>query len=131
MKDEASSEIIGSLALAFIFVGGAALVLVLLSSQYPPVSVPNIQVDISFNKIDNTLYFRSAGGDYREGTYLFQVYEDGNIIFNKSINTFPTGTIRNYPLPISPNVRKVLVIFRDPKTSSEYVIASKNITTNV
>ena len=60
-REDAVSELVSALLLAVVIVAGAAVFLVALTSQYPPVIMPDSSVEV-WNE-GKTIFVQSTGGD--------------------------------------------------------------------
>jgi len=125
-KEYALSELISALLLISVLVAASAVILAILSSQYPPEIIPDPRLDI-WNETsgpDNIVFVQSQGGDeLKKGDYYFRVikvtgesstfFSDSSYVHNTSgSSNFTTGNIINFSVPISPDIASIQVIYR-------------------
>ncbi len=136
MREPAVSEIVGSLALALVFVGLAGVVLAILLSQYPPDVMPDSTFEISRN-YEDVITIRPTGGDpLKWGEYEILIRETAenqqvditpwfseNTTYPGRNTTYP-GNILTYP---GGNVETVTVVYVSPRTGAKYLLITQNL----
>lgn len=133
MKAEAAvSELISALLLVAILITASSIVLVILTSQYPPKILPDPRLEIwnkttqgSDNTPNNTIFIQSTGGDpLYENEYVFRaipvsgtpytIYSDSPTVNNTSGNgNLTTGNTINFSVKSTPVISSVQVIYRE------------------